>query len=88
MLIANEINWLKIKMMESKFVSLIVLSTLFSSVSVATEMHVEKVNGEVVTFDVENVEEVYFEEKSVLEDSESPLKFNVIKPVYNFKAST
>lgn len=69
--------------MESKFVSLIVLSTLFSSVSVATEMHVEKVNGEVVTFDVENVEEVYFEEKSVLEDSESPLKFNVIKPVYN-----
>lgn len=64
--------------MESKFVSLIVLSTLFSSVSVATEMHVELKNGIIDTFDVENVNEVYFQyEEPILDESETPLIFNV-----------
>lgn len=70
--------------MKKKIQMSVVLLMLTMPILAATDMYVKKKNGEIVTFDVEEVEEVYYKKRSnpddsnVADASDLPLKFKIL----------
>ncbi len=70
--------------MKKKLLALIVLLVSCLSMISASEMCVRKKNGEIVRFNVEDVEEVFYnltgnpEDSTAVDASDVPLKFNVL----------